>query len=163
MAGPAARILSPSPDATNGVSCATRREARVTGFDCGAGAGLFYRRYPTDPVASSLPEKCAGVPGLCFRATPTETREGLTTNDADGTPSGITEASRVDSRSRAAAARPGNRRGATPEHPASGRHPDQPRPARPERAPLRVPDAKARLERPTDAAPRRAHEGRSRR
>ena len=40
MVGPAARILSPSPDATNGVSCATRREAWVTGFDCGAGAYL---------------------------------------------------------------------------------------------------------------------------
>jgi len=39
MACSAARILSPSPDATNGASCATRREARVTGFDCGAGAG----------------------------------------------------------------------------------------------------------------------------
>jgi len=41
VAGPAARILDPSPDATNGVSCATRREAGVTGFDCGAGAGLL--------------------------------------------------------------------------------------------------------------------------
>jgi hypothetical protein len=41
VAGPAARILNLSPDATNGVSCATRREAGVTGFDCGAGAGLL--------------------------------------------------------------------------------------------------------------------------
>jgi hypothetical protein len=30
-----------SPNATNGASCATRREARVTGFDCGAGAVLL--------------------------------------------------------------------------------------------------------------------------
>src|SRR5947209_16655174 len=28
-------------NATNGVICATRREARVTGFDCGAGAVLL--------------------------------------------------------------------------------------------------------------------------
>jgi hypothetical protein len=44
--GPAARILSPSPDATDDA------EARggVTGFDCGAGA---YGRYPIGPVASS--------------------------------------------------------------------------------------------------------------
>jgi hypothetical protein len=39
--GPAARILSSSPNATNGASCATRREAGVTGFDCGAGAVLL--------------------------------------------------------------------------------------------------------------------------
>jgi hypothetical protein len=36
-AGPAARMLSPSPNATNGDMSVTRREARVTGFDCGAG------------------------------------------------------------------------------------------------------------------------------
>jgi hypothetical protein len=35
-AGPAARILDSSPDATNGANCATRRAAWVTGFDCGA-------------------------------------------------------------------------------------------------------------------------------
>ena len=34
-AGPAARILSPSPYATNGAIRATRRGAWVTGFDCG--------------------------------------------------------------------------------------------------------------------------------
>jgi hypothetical protein len=40
VAGPAARIPGPSPNATNGaISCATRREARVTGFDCGVGVG----------------------------------------------------------------------------------------------------------------------------
>jgi hypothetical protein len=36
-AGPAARILNLSPNATNGAICATRREAGATGFDCGAG------------------------------------------------------------------------------------------------------------------------------
>lgn len=37
MSGPAARILNPSPNATNGATCATRREAWTTDFDCGAG------------------------------------------------------------------------------------------------------------------------------
>jgi hypothetical protein len=37
-AGPAARTLSPNRNATDGATCATRREAGVTGFDCGAGA-----------------------------------------------------------------------------------------------------------------------------
>ena len=37
-AGPAARTLIPSPIATNGATCATRRGAWVTGFDCGAGS-----------------------------------------------------------------------------------------------------------------------------
>jgi GAF domain-containing protein len=32
MAGPAARTLTPSPDATDGATSATRREAGVTGF-----------------------------------------------------------------------------------------------------------------------------------
>ena len=39
-AGPAARIPGPGPDATDGATRATRREAWVTGFDCGAGAVL---------------------------------------------------------------------------------------------------------------------------
>jgi hypothetical protein len=40
VAGPAARIPGPSPNATNGaISCATRREAWVTGLDCGVGVG----------------------------------------------------------------------------------------------------------------------------
>jgi hypothetical protein len=39
--------------ATNGAFCATRREARVTGFDCGGRCRTFYRRYPTDPVVAS--------------------------------------------------------------------------------------------------------------
>jgi hypothetical protein len=44
-AGPAARSLGPSPEATDGACCATRREAWVTGFDCGA-VPYFYGRYP---------------------------------------------------------------------------------------------------------------------
>jgi hypothetical protein len=43
--GPAARILSPSPIATNGTTRATRREAGVTGFVCGA-VGVPLRRCP---------------------------------------------------------------------------------------------------------------------
>lgn len=37
-AGPAARTLTPSPDATNGATCVTRHGVWVTGFDCGAGS-----------------------------------------------------------------------------------------------------------------------------
>lgn len=44
-----ARILSPSPNATNGALRATRREARATGFDCGAG-GAFLRPLAHWPV-----------------------------------------------------------------------------------------------------------------
>ena len=40
-AGPAARILDPSPYATNGATCATRRGAGVIGFDCGAGGAVL--------------------------------------------------------------------------------------------------------------------------
>ena len=39
--GPAARILNPSPNATNGATRATRREAGATGFDCGAGGAAL--------------------------------------------------------------------------------------------------------------------------
>jgi hypothetical protein len=45
---PAARILSPSPNVTDGATCATRREAGATGFDCGAGAVLL-RALPHRP------------------------------------------------------------------------------------------------------------------
>ena len=49
---PCGGILAPSPKATNGAFRATRREAWVTGFDCGAGV-LLYGRYATGQVASS--------------------------------------------------------------------------------------------------------------
>ena len=39
-AGPAARILSSSRNATDGALCATRRKAGASGFDCGAGAEI---------------------------------------------------------------------------------------------------------------------------
>jgi hypothetical protein len=53
-AGPAARILSPSSNATNGGNFAPRGGRRgllvlTAGPEC-----LFYGRYPTGPVASSL-------------------------------------------------------------------------------------------------------------
>ena len=51
-AGPVAGILTPSPNATDGATCATRREAWATGFDCGAGA-FALRALSTGPVASS--------------------------------------------------------------------------------------------------------------
>ena len=55
MAGPAARIPGPSPNATNGaISCATRREAWVTGFDCGVGVGGDLNG-PYPPVRRSRP------------------------------------------------------------------------------------------------------------
>ena len=49
MAGPAARMLNPDRNATDGAL--KRHEARggATGFDCGVGA-VPLRRYPTDPV-----------------------------------------------------------------------------------------------------------------
>jgi len=47
---PCGQNAHPSPDATDGATSATRREAGVTGFDCGAGAALL-RRKPTGPVA----------------------------------------------------------------------------------------------------------------
>jgi hypothetical protein len=42
-----------SSTATNGVTCATRREARVTRLTAGS-VSYFYRRYPTGSVAASL-------------------------------------------------------------------------------------------------------------
>jgi hypothetical protein len=55
VAGPAARIPGPSPNATNGaISCATRREARVTGFDCGVGVGATSTSAQHVPRASGV-------------------------------------------------------------------------------------------------------------
>ena len=53
MSWPCGGILTPSPDATDGAFRATRREAWVTGFGCGAGI-LLYGRYATGAVVSSL-------------------------------------------------------------------------------------------------------------
>jgi hypothetical protein len=47
----------PSPNATDGAICATRREAWATGFDCGAGAVLLgaYRTGSVDASQSGSP------------------------------------------------------------------------------------------------------------
>jgi hypothetical protein len=63
VAGPAARILSPRPNATNGASSVTRREAGVTDFDCGAGDVLL-RRYPTARWSRFYQLNAPGVPPL---------------------------------------------------------------------------------------------------
>jgi hypothetical protein len=52
MIWPCGPDFTPSPNATHGASRATRREAWVTDFDCGAGV-LLYGPYATGPVASS--------------------------------------------------------------------------------------------------------------
>jgi hypothetical protein len=68
---------TPSPNATNGAICATRREAGVTGFDCGAGA---YGRYPTGPVVASQSDSPRGGSSPSpFRADRIDRREGLRT------------------------------------------------------------------------------------
>jgi len=73
VAGPAARIPGLSPNATNGaISCATRREAWVTGFDCGVGVGATCMGY--SPVRRSRPylAERSEVLALFLRADPTE-------------------------------------------------------------------------------------------
>jgi len=52
-AGPAAMSLDPCPKATYGAFCATRREARVTGLDRGAGPAVS-RRYASHFVAVAM-------------------------------------------------------------------------------------------------------------
>jgi hypothetical protein len=51
-AWPCGQNFSLSPIATNGMTRATRREAGVTGFDCGA-SGVVLWRYPTGLVVAS--------------------------------------------------------------------------------------------------------------
>ena len=68
--------FTPSPNATNGVFSATRREVWVTGFDCGAGV-LLYRRALAGAVASA---QSAGMPRFSpssLRAVSTEGSEGV--------------------------------------------------------------------------------------
>ena len=73
-AGPAARISGARPDATDGATCATGREAWVTGFDCGAGA-VLHGRDPTDPVDASQSGQSRG--GSCpLPCAPIQQRDG---------------------------------------------------------------------------------------
>ena len=65
MAGPAARILTPSLSATYGAICATRRELLVL---TAGPVRCFYRRYPTDPVVASLVSTTARGLSSSFRA-----------------------------------------------------------------------------------------------
>lgn len=84
-AGPAARILSPSPAPTNGASCATRREAGVTGFDRGAGAVLL-RALPHRPGGLvSIRLNARGLQPLCLSRGPTRGTGRLDEHDADRT------------------------------------------------------------------------------
>jgi hypothetical protein len=76
-AGPAARILNPSPTATDGATGATRREAWVTGFDCGAGAVLLQAlpHRPGGRVSTRLNARGFYAPLPCAR--PGRGRESL--------------------------------------------------------------------------------------
>src|SRR3981081_3830385 len=58
-AGPAAGILTPGSNSTNGAFCVTRREAWATGFDRGAGL-VLYGRYPPARWPRPNPVKRAG-------------------------------------------------------------------------------------------------------
>jgi hypothetical protein len=85
VAGPAARILSPSPDATDGALRVTRREAWVIGFDCGAGAGPPVGvTPPARTLRPYLIERKDGLPVFHPRDRNGGT-EGLEDDDADGT------------------------------------------------------------------------------
>jgi hypothetical protein len=77
--GPAARIFLLRPDATDGAICVTRREAWVTGFDCGAGAALLSGVTPRSGGRVSTSVSALGSSPLPFRAVPTEGREGSQT------------------------------------------------------------------------------------
>jgi hypothetical protein len=72
-AGPAARIHRPGPNATNGATRATRREAWVTDFDCGAG-GALHR--PTALMVSSQLDHARGL-ALCLPRDPNRGTKGF--------------------------------------------------------------------------------------
>src|ERR1700722_17237615 len=86
-AGPAARILSPSANATSAATRATRREAGVTGFDCGAG-GVLLPALSTVSVAASLPDQRLRT---CLSSLRVDRSTGGL-NDADRTRSGSAHA-----------------------------------------------------------------------
>jgi hypothetical protein len=92
-AGPAAGTVNPSPNATNGAIRATRREAGVTVFDCGAGGVFLYRRYPPTRWPRRYVSNARGSSHLFLRA-PIKHRDGrgLHRDDADRTRPGSASA-----------------------------------------------------------------------
>ena len=82
-AGPAAGILTPSPNATDDALCVTRREAWATGFDCGAGA-LLLRTLPTGTVATSRSDAWGFSPSSFARG-PNRGMGRREDSDEDGT------------------------------------------------------------------------------
>jgi hypothetical protein len=146
-AGPAARILSPSPNATDGANCATRRAAGVTGFDCAAGAVLL-RASPHRPGERVSIRLQAGVLALFLARDPDRGTRRPEDDEANGTQFGSAWARRVDPRSWVAAALTGDRCPTAPERPPRGWPKGQTTPTRSERPPLRVPGALARLGEP---------------
>jgi hypothetical protein len=144
VAGPAARILSPSQSATDG-AIAPRGERRGSLVLTAGPVPDSYRRYPTGPVDASLPDERSGFLAPlppCGGNRGTERPGG---HDANGRQSGGTQAGRAGSRSRIANVRPGNLCPTTPWHTAGESQQNQRRPARPQ-PPLRVPRAIARLD-----------------
>jgi hypothetical protein len=76
MYWPCGQDFGPSPDATDGALCVTRREARVTGFDCGPGA-VLPPALPHRPADACVPHQALGVLALLLTRGPTRGREGL--------------------------------------------------------------------------------------
>jgi hypothetical protein len=93
---PCGQDSHPSPEATNGATRATRREAGVTGFDCGA-VPCFYGRYPTGPVVSSYLIERAEVLALFLRRDPKRGTGRLQSHDAQATGLGGAQARRRQS------------------------------------------------------------------
>jgi hypothetical protein len=149
-AGPAARILSPSPDATDGANPAPRGGRRGLLVLTAGPVRYFYGRCPTGPVAASQSDDRAGgsAPHPFAR---TQQRDGeAEDHDAQDTRPSRARARRPSARVAAALVRD---RCPTPsEHPASERHQDQSGPGQSERSPRRVPLASSRLGEHADAA-----------
>ena len=143
---------APSPNATNGAICATRREAGVTGFDCGVGVPLL-RALPHRPGGRrlNLIER-AGVLALFLPRGPNRGTGRREHDDPEATGLGGAQARRVQSRIAVALA--GSRCPTPSERPASGRCSDRGAPGRSERSRRHVPDAIVRLAGPADAAVR---------
>jgi hypothetical protein len=119
---------------------ASRGERRGLLVLTAGSVSCFYRRYPTGPVASSLPDERSGVLALFLPRGPNRGTGRVEDHDADGTERGSAQARRVQSRSRVAAGLVDDRCPTMPELPAR-RHANQSPPGSSERPPLRVPDA----------------------